>query len=200
MTMDERMKKGYLWTNTGEYLEEQTRAKDLMYEFNHSRPSEKEKRNQIMKEMFGFVGEPVWIMQPITLARGKTVRIGSGTYINSNLTLVDDYEITIGDKCLIAPNVTICTTGHPVHSELRPNGEMYSFPVKIGDGVWIGSGAVILPGVTIGNGAVIGAGSIVTKDVPEMVVAYGNPCKVIRKITDRDKEYYYRDLRVDMQY
>lgn len=197
MTMDERMKKGYLWMDTGEYLEEQARAKDLMYEFNHTRPSEEKKRNEIMKKLFGSVGDPVWIMQPITLARGKYVHIGSGTYINSNLTLVDDYEITIGEECLIAPNVTICTTGHPVHPELRKHGEMYSFPVKIGNKVWIGAGAVIMPGVTIGDCAVIGAGSVVTKDIPANVVAFGNPCKVYREITDRDKEYYYHDLRVD---
>ena len=199
MTMDERMKKGYLWTDTGEYMEEQARAKDLMYEFNHTRPSEEEKRNGIMRELFGHVGEPVWIMQPVTLARGKTVSIGSGTYINSNLTLVDDYEITIGENCLIAPNVTICTTGHPVHPSLRPNGEMYSFPVRIGNGVWIGAGAVILPGVTIGDYAVIGAGSIVTKDIAANMIAFGNPCRVVREITDRDKEYYYHELRVDAQ-
>ena len=178
MTQEERMKKGYLWVDTDEYMEEQARAKDLMYEFNHTRPSEVEKRNQIMKKLFGSVGDPVWIMQPITLARGKYVHIGSGTYINSNLTLVDDYEIRIGKNCLIAPNVTISTTGHPVHQEMRKSGEMFSFPVKIGDGAWIGAGSVILPGVTIGEGAVIGAGSIVTKDIPANVVAVGNPCRV----------------------
>ncbi|MBQ8596252.1 MAG: galactoside O-acetyltransferase [Lachnospiraceae bacterium] len=199
MTMEERMKKGYLWTDTGEYLEEQARAKDLMYEFNHTRPSETGRRDEIARELFGAVGEQVWIMQPITVARGKTVYIGNGTYINSNLTLVDDYEIHIGEGCLFAPNVTICTTGHPVHPELRPYGEMYSFPVKIGNGVWIGAGAIILPGVTIGDHAVIGAGSVVTKDIPANVIAVGNPCKVLREITDRDKEYYYRDLRVDSQ-
>lgn len=199
MTMDERMKKGYLWTDTGEYMEEQARAKDLMYEFNHTRPSEEEKRNELAKEIFGSVGDPVWVMQPITLARGKTVHIGKGTYINSGLTLIDDYEIYIGENCLLATNVTICTTGHPVHPGLRPHGEMYSFPVKIGNNVWIGSNVVILPGVTIGDNTVIGAGSIVTKDVPANVIAVGNPCRVMREITDRDLEYYYHDLRVDMQ-
>lgn len=153
-----------------------------------------------MKELFGSIGDPVWIMQPITtIARGKTVHIGKGTYINSGLSLVDDYEIYIGENCLLATNVTICTTGHPVHPQLRPNGEMYSFPVKIGNNVWIGAGAIILPGVTIGDNAVIGAGSVVTKDIPANVVAFGNPCKVQREITDRDKEYYYHDRRVDMQ-
>lgn len=199
MTMDEKRKKGYLWSDTEEYMEEQARCKDLMYEFNHTRPSEEERRKEIMKELFGFVGDPVWVMQPITLARGKTVSIGSGTYINSNLTLVDDLEITIGENCLIAPNVTICTTGHPVHPELRLYGGMYSFPVKIGNGVWIGSNVTILPGVTIGDYAVIGAGSVVTKDIPGNVIALGAPCRVVREITDRDKEYYYHDLRVDQQ-
>ena len=200
MTMDERMKQGYLWMDTGEYMEEQARAKDLMYEFNHTRPSDEEKRNELIREIFGSVGDPVWVMQPInSLARGKTVHIGSGTYINSGLTLVDDYEIFIGDHCLLATNVTICTTGHPVHHELRSHGEMYSFPVKIGNHVWIGAGAIILPGVTIGENSVIGAGSVVTKDIPANVVAVGNPCRVLREITDRDKEYYYKDMRVDMQ-
>lgn len=200
MNMEERMAKGYLWTDTGEYFEEQARAKDLVYRFNHSLPSEEEVRKELIKEIFGSVGDPVWIMQPLTLARGKTVHIGSGTYINSNLTLVDDYEIYIGENCLIAPNVSICTTGHPVHPDLRPNGEMYSFPVHIGNGAWIGTGAIILPGVTIGDYAVIGAGSVVTQDIPPMTIAMGSPCKVVREITDRDKEYYYRDLRVDAQH
>ncbi|MDD3206773.1 MAG: DapH/DapD/GlmU-related protein [Lachnospiraceae bacterium] len=199
MTMEERMAKGYLWGDTDEYLEEQARAKDLMYEFNQSKPSEVEKRNALVKEMFGKVEEPVWVQQPITLARGKTVSIGSGTYINSGLTLIDDYKITIGSKCLFGTNVTLCTTGHPIHPELREQGGMYSFPIVIGDGAWIGAGVVILPGITIGENAVIGAGSVVTKDIPANVIAVGNPCKVLREITDKDKEYYYHDMRVDAQ-
>lgn len=199
LTMEERMKKGYLWTDTEEYLEEQAIAKDLMYEFNQSKPSEIEKRNELVKEMFGSVGESVWVQQPITLARGKTVSIGSYCYINSGLILIDDYKITIGSKCMLGTNVTICTTGHPVHPELREQGGMYSFPVVIGDGAWIGAGVIILPGVTIGANAVIGAGSVVTKDIPANMIAAGNPCKVLREITDRDKEYYYHDMRVDMQ-
>ncbi|MEI3339278.1 MAG: maltose acetyltransferase domain-containing protein [Eubacterium sp.] len=138
--MYERMKAWYLWTDTGEYMEEQACAKDLMYEFNHTKPCEEQKRNELIKEIFGSVGGPVWIMQPITsLARGKTVHIGKGTFINSGLTLMDGYEVYIGENCLLATNVTICTTGHPVHPELRAHGEMYSFPVKIGNNVWIGA-------------------------------------------------------------
>lgn len=196
MELDEKMAQGLLWADTDEYMEEQIRAKELMYEFNHSRPSETEKRDKLIRQMFGKVEGQVWIMQPITIARGKYVSIGEGTYINSNLTLVDDYKITIGRKCLIAPNVTICTTGHPVHYALRPHGENYSFPVTIGDGVWIGSGAIILPGVTIGEHSVIGAGSVVTKDIPADVVAAGNPCRVLRRITEHDREYYYHDRKI----
>ncbi|HFV6672290.1 TPA: DapH/DapD/GlmU-related protein, partial [Escherichia coli] len=105
--------------------------------------------------------------------------------------------VTIGDNVLIAPNVTLSVTGHPVHHELRKNGEMYSFPITIGNNVWIGSHVVINPGVTIGDNSVIGAGSIVTKDIPPNVVAAGVPCRVIREINDRDKHYYFKDYKVE---
>lgn len=199
MTMEERMERGYLWTDTDEYLEEQAKAKDLMFEFNMTKPSETKTRNELVNKIFGKLGHSVWIQQPITIARGKTVNIGSYTYINSGLTLTDDYKITIGSKCMFGTNVTICTTGHPVHPKLREQGGMYSFPVVVSDGVWIGSSVVILPGVIIGENAVIGAGSVVTKDVPANVVAVGNPCKVLRPVTERDREYYYHDMRVDEQ-
>ena len=127
----------------------------------------------------------------------KNISIGSGTYINSNITFVDDYKITIGEGCLIAPNVTLCTTGHPVHPKLRQNGAMYSYPITIGNHVWIGSNVVVMPGITIGDNSVVGAGSIVTKDIPANVVAFGNPCRVIREITDEDMEFYYKDRKVD---
>ena len=197
MTQEERMAKGYLWYDTGAYFEEQARAKDLMYDFNHSRPSEEEKRRELQKQMFGAIGDHVIIQQPVTIMRGRTVHIGDYCYFNSNTFFVDDYDIYIGDWVLFGPNVTIATTGHPVHPALRSTGAMYSFPVRIGNNVWIGSNAVIMPGVTIGDNAVIGAGSVVTKDVPANVIAFGNPCKVHREITERDREYYYRDRRVD---
>lgn len=194
MTEAEKMAKGYLWVDTEEYIKEQSIAKDLMYEFNHSRPSEVAKREEIMHRLFGYVGENVCIQQPITIARGRLVSIGANTYINSNFTLVDDYKITIGKDCLIAPNVVISTTGHPIEPSMRTKG-MYSFPVTIGNNVWIGMGAMILPGVTIGDNSVIGAGSVVSRDIPANVIAMGAPCKVIREINDYDKEYYFRGYK-----
>lgn len=195
MTMDERMDKGYLWWDSEEYLEHQAYVRDLAWEFNNSKPTEGEKRQELLKKMLGHVGEGVFVAQPLYLARGELVSIGEGTYINSHLTLVDDYKVTIGKRCLFAPNVTITTTGHPVHKDLRGLG-MYSFPVEIKDDVWLGCNVVIHPGVTIGEGSVIQSGSVVTKDIPAGVIAGGVPCKVIREITDRDKEYYYHDLKV----
>ena len=196
VTQDERMAKGYLWYDTNLYFEEQARAKDLMYELNHSRPSEGERRTALARQIFGAIGEHTIVQQPITVMRGKTVRIGDYCYFNSNAMFIDDAEIEIGDGVLFGPNVTISTTGHPVDAELRATGAMYSFKVTIGSNVWIGANVVVMPGVTIGDNAVIGAGSVVTKDVPANVVAFGNPCRVHRPITQRDKEYYYHDRSI----
>ncbi|MBQ9663748.1 MAG: sugar O-acetyltransferase [Oscillospiraceae bacterium] len=195
----ERIAGGYLWWDTDEYLAHQAKVKDLMYEFNMSRPSEVEKRQELIQQMFGKVGKGVWINQPITLAVGSTVTIGDGTYINSGLTLIDDYTITIGKGCLFGTGVTLCTTGHPIDPAERAKGGMYSFPISIGDGAWIGAGAIVLPGITIGKYAVIGAGSVVTKDIPDYTVAVGNPCQPIRKINEHDKKYYWRNRRFNEQ-
>jgi galactoside O-acetyltransferase len=198
MTQRERIASGKLWTDMGEGLpEDRLRAKELMYEFNHTRPTETDKRHELMKKMFGTIGENCWIEPPIYFCYGTNVFIGEDVYINFNLNLVDDYKIIIGNGVLFAPNVTISVTGHPIDSKLRADGYMYAFPVTIGDNVWIGSGSVICPGVTIGENSVIGAGSIVTKDIPANVVAVGNPCKVLREINEKDKVYYYKDLKVD---
>lgn len=202
MTEQERQEaiaKGYLWYDTEKYLAHQARVKDLMYEFNASKPSEKEKRDKLLHQMFGGVGADVWVNQPLTLAVGSTVTIGEGTYINSGLTLIDDYNITIGKGCLFGTNVTLCTTGHPIEPSERAKGSMYSFPITIGDGAWLGAGVIVLPGITIGKYAVIGAGSVVTHDVEDYTIAAGNPCRPIRKISERDKEYYWKDRRFDEQ-
>lgn len=196
MTNTEKMDRGFLFWDTDEYLEEQARAKDLMYEFNMSRPSEVEKRLALIPQIFNVTGN-VFIQQPIILARGKTVTIGGGTWINSGLTLIDDYKINIGSGCVIATNVTICTCGHPIDPKMRATGAMYAFPVNVGNNVWIGANVTILPGVTIGDNSVIGAGSVVNKDIPANVVAAGNPCRVIREIGEYDKEYYFDGHRYE---
>ncbi len=198
MTQRERIAAGMLYTDMGEGLpEERMRGKELAYDFNATRPSEEEKRQQIMKQLFGKVGESVWIEPPLRVAYGRNVFIGNEVYINFNLTLVDDFTIQIGDRVLIAPSVIISTSGHPVDPEIRGTGQQFSLPVVIENDVWIGSGVVINPGVTIGEGSVIGAGSVVTKDIPPGVVAMGVPCRVVRKITEQDKEYYYKNKKVE---
>ena len=186
LTMAERRAQGMLWSDDVENMEQQSITRGLCKEFNQTMPKEVRKRKELWTQIFGFVGKNVWIEPPLTAAIGKTVTIGEGTYINSNLTLVDDYTSIIGSHVLIGPNVTISVTNHPIHYKLRPQGQTYSKPVVIEDNVWIASNVVISAGVTIGNGAVIGASSVVTKDIPPMTVAYGVPCRVIRKITEED--------------
>lgn len=196
MTNEERMKKGYLWLDTGESMDLQIHQRSLIYDFNHTRPDDVEKRKELLSQIFGHLGENVWIEPPLSASFGCTDTIGDRTYINSNLNLVDDLGITIGSDVLIGPNVTLINTGHPLHHELRKHGEMYSFPVVIEDGVWLGAGVTVCPGVTIGENSVIGAGSVVLHDVPPNTFAAGVPCKVIREIGEHDKEYYYHDRRV----
>ena len=198
MSIRDRIKAGKLFTDMGEGLpQERLRGKELMYEFNHTRPSEVEKRERLIREMFATVGENAWIEPPIYFSYGSNIHIGKNFYANFNFTIVDDYTVTIGDNVLIAPNVTITVTGHPVHHELRKSGEMFSFPVTLGNNVWIGSNVVINPGITIGDNSVIGAGSVVTNNIPPDVVAVGVPCRVIRNINERDREYYYQNYKVD---
>jgi len=123
------------------------------------------------------------------------VHLGDGVYGNFNLTLVDDVNIYVGNRVMFAPNVTITTTGHPIHPDLRRDGSQFSAPVSIEDDVWIGAGAIILPGVTIGAGSIVGAGSVVTGNVPANVVVAGTPARVIREITEADRDFHYRPPR-----
>ncbi|MGG0825071.1 sugar O-acetyltransferase [Paenibacillus turicensis] len=173
------------------------RGKALCFEINQLHPDETEKRSLLLKQLFGSIGENVWVEPPIRMAYGSNTTVGSNVYINFNLTIIDDYKVTIGNNVMFGPNVTIAVTNHPVHPDLRREGDMYALPVVIEDHVWIGSGAIILPGVTIGKGCVIGAGAIVTKDIPANVIAVGNPCRVLREITDNDRTYYYKNMRTD---
>ncbi len=150
-------------------------------------------REEMLKDMFGEIGDNSYVEPPFHSNFGAShVRIGKQFYSNFNLTLVDDTYITIGDNVLIAPNVTIATAAHPESPALRRYGLQYNLPVNIGNDVWIGSGAIILPGVTVGNNVIIGAGSVVTKDIPDNSVAVGNPCRVIRTLTEEDNKKYNR--------
>ena len=198
MTEQEKMKQGFLWNDDEENLALQSKCKALVKKFNDLPAEMMKEKEALLHDIFGEVGDNVWLNSPLAAAVGKYVSIGEGTYANMNLTLIDDWKITIGKNVLIGPNVTICTTGHPIHPAHRLD-EMYSFPVTIGNNVWIGGNVFILPGVTIGENSVIGAGSIVNKDIPANVVAVGNPCKVLREITERDAEYYFGDRRFDEQ-
>ena len=154
-------------------------------------------RAKKLKEMFEGIGEGCYIEPPFHANLGGTnVTFGSYVYANFNLTLVDDTKITVGDRTMIGPNVTIATACHPISPALREAGLQYNLPVKIGRNVWIGTGAIILPGVTVGDNSVIGAGSVVTKDVPSNVVAVGNPCRVLRPITEEDDEVYRRNVPI----
>jgi len=196
LTQRERIASGRLFTDMTEGLpEERLRAKERMYEFNHTRPTEVAKRQELMREMFGSIGEHCWIEPPISFCYGTNVFFGDMVYANFNLGLVDDYTIMIGNWVMFGPNVTIAVTGHPIDPTRR--GYMYALPVAIGDRVWVGAGAIICPGVTIGENSVIGAGSVVTKDVPANVVAAGNPCRVIREINEQDNIYYYKDRKFE---
>ncbi|MEZ8226592.1 sugar O-acetyltransferase [Vibrio splendidus] len=175
---------------------EQTQCLEVLYDFNHTRPSEGDKRQQIMKQLFAEVGEGCYIEPPLHANWGRHTHLGNNVYVNFNLTLVDDTDVFIGDNVMIAPNVTIATGTHPISTELRLKAAQFNVPVRIGNNVWLGAHTVVLPGVTIGENSVIGAGSIVTKDIPANVVAVGNPCKVVREINERDREYYHKDRRI----
>lgn len=173
----------------------------VLNKFNATPSHKTKKRNELMKKMFAEVGENCYIQQPMySNWGGKHVHLGNHVYANFNLTLVDDSHIYIGDDTMIGPNVSIITAAHPIEPSLRKKRIEFNIPVKIGKNVWIGAGAVILPGVTIGDNSVIGAGSVVTKDIPSNVVAVGSPCKVMREIGEKDREFYYKDRKIDKKF
>ena len=185
-------------TSGEELLGKQRKCLEKLYDFNMTRPSELEKREKMLKDMFCEIGEGCYIEPPFhSNFGGKHVHFGKNVYANFNLTLVDDTHIYIGDYTMIGPNVTIATACHPIMPELREKAYQYNVPVHIGKNCWIGAGAVILPGITVGDNSVIGAGSVVTKDIPSGVVAVGNPCRVLREINDHDREFYFKDKKID---
>ena len=199
MTEYEKMHSGEIYNPSDDAIfEEQLRCLDRLYDFNATRPTEMEKREELLKTMLAEVGENCYIEPPFhSNWGGKNVHLGKNVYFNFNATMVDDTHIYIGDCTMLGPNVVIATAAHPILPELREKALQFNLPVHIGKNCWLGTGVIVLPGVTIGDNTVIGAGSVVTKDIPANVVAVGNPCKVLREINEHDKEYYYKDKRIE---
>lgn len=200
--MKERMHTGELYLpDDEEIVKYQTECLELLYEFNATRPSETQKRQELMKKMFAELGEGCYIEPPFhSNFGGRHCHFGKNVYANFNLTCVDDTHIYVGDGTLLAPNVILATAGHPIDAELRRKGYQYTAPVRIGKNCWLGAGVIVVPGVTVGNNVIIGAGSVVTKDLPDNVVAVGNPCKILRQVNDRDREYYFKNRKVDYSF
>lgn len=178
--------------------EERAECKQKIYDFNLLPPKEREKIPAMLKNILGKTGKEIMIEAPFHCDYGWNIEVGENFFANYNLTILDVGKVTIGDNAQIAPNVSIYTAGHPVHPESRNTGYEYGIPICIGDNVWIGGNVVILPGVTIGNNVIIGAGSVVSKDIPDNMIAVGNPCKVVREITEEDRKYYYKDREFDV--
>ncbi len=161
---------------------------------------QQQERQQYMKEVFAACGENCYIEPPLHANwGGHHLHLGNNVYANFNLTLVDDGHIYVGDRVMFGPNVTVTTANHPIEPGLRSRGLQYNRDVWIGENVWIGAGVIIMPGIHIGNNSVIGAGSVVTRDIPENVVAVGNPCRVLREISDRDRKYFYKEEKIDWE-
>lgn len=199
MTVKEKMHNTKLYLpNDEEIMKEQFGYLNRLYDFNMTRPTELDKREAMLKELFAEIGEGCYIEPPLHANwGGHHVHFGKNIYANFNLTLVDDTHIYVGDYTMFGPNVVIATGGHPLLPELREKGYQYNAAVRIGRNCWIGAGAIIVPGITIGDNVVIGAGSIVTKDIPSNMLAVGNPCRVLREINEHDREYYFKDKKID---
>lgn len=178
--------------------EERLENKKRVFRFNNMEPDKFEEKIAMIKEIFGKTGETIFVEAPFHCDYGYNIEVGENFFANYNLTILDVGKVKIGANAQIASNVSIYTAGHPVHPESRNTGYEYGIPITIGDNVWIGGSVTILPGVTIGSNVVIGAGSVVTKDLPDNVIAAGNPCRVIRTITEEDRDFYYRDRKFDI--
>ncbi|MGO4927094.1 sugar O-acetyltransferase [Fundicoccus sp. Sow4_F4] len=189
MEIFNKMKSGEIYNSADdELLTIQARANQMVFDYNHTPLYEKEKRQSLIKEIFASVGENVTIETPFNANWGLNTSLGKNFYSNFNMTLVDDADIIIGDYVKFGPNCVLTTASHPIEPSLRRQAYQFNRPIVIADNVWLGSNVVVFGGVSIGENSVIGAGSIVTKDVPANVVAYGNPCKVIRTVND--DEFY----------
>lgn len=197
MSNVERREKELLFIADEDDWVEMKRARRLTQELNTVDRSDFTKINAIIQELFGKADKSTFVNPPFYCDYGTNIEVGKNFFANYNCIILDNGKVKIGDNCLIAPNVSIHTAGHPLHPDIRNLGYEYGIDITIGDNVWIGGNVVICPGVHIGNNVVIGAGSIVTKDIPDWSLAVGNPCKVIRKITEEDKQYYFKKRKID---
>ena len=202
MTELEKKQSGQIYdARDPELRKQQNRAKNLMRTYNNLPAEDIEERNRVLSELLGQFGKNARVNQPIYVDYGYNIHLADNSLINMHCTLVDTAPIVIGESTMIGPDVKIYTAIHALDGAerfwLEPDGtaavKTYTAPVKIGKFTWVGGGSIILPGVTIGDNVVIGAGSVVTKDIPSGVVAVGNPCRVLRKITEEDKTKYWRD-------
>lgn len=178
--------------------EERLENKKKIYEFNRCEPEEMQRSQELLKQILGKTGENVWIEAPFHCDYGYNIEVGENFFANYNLVILDVGKVKIGKNVQFAPNVAIYTAGHPVHPDSRNSGYEYGIDITIGDNVWLGGNTVVMPGVHIGNNVVIGGGSVVTKDIPDDVIAVGNPCRVLRKITEDDRKYYFKDREFDV--
>lgn len=199
MTQLEKIHSGNIYNPADDdIMELQLQCLNKLYDFNLTRPTEMQKREEMLKSMFAEIGENCYIEPPLHANwGGKHVHFGKNVYANFGFTLVDDTHIYVGDGTMFGPNCVIATAGHPIDPELREKQLQYNIPVHIGKNCWLGAGVLVMPGVTIGDNTVIGAGSVVTKDIPSNVVAVGNPCRVLREIGEHDREYYFKDRRIN---
>ena len=173
-----------------EIIESRIKCADLCYEFNQCRPSDTEKQIEIIKKIIGCVKGSFVITAPFYCDYGSNIMIGDNFYANHNCTILDGAKVTFGNNVFIAPNVVFTTAGHAIDREQRAKGLEIALPITVGDDVWIGTNVSVLPEVSIGSNTIIGAGSVVNKDIPDGVIAAGVPCKVIRRITEEDKQKY----------
>lgn len=180
--------------------EDRQETKKKVFQFNHTSPEKQETLDRLIREIIGVHGEKLTVEQPFHCDYGSNIEVGENFFTNYNLTILDVAKVVIGSNVQIAPNVSIYTAGHPLDPEARNSGYEYGIGITIGDNVWIGGNTVINPGVHIGSNVVIGSGSVVTKDIPDNAIAVGNPCRVLRYLTEEDKKYYYKDREFDVDY